>query len=338
MKMKAQFAGGRYCLPVLLGAVMLAAIPSCPRAADPGFLSNLGLLDRLTRSAVVAAADSLNLPPGEPVTILSQTWHEANWFVGNKMAEELARRGHPVRVLEWSREGGAPAGQRRAAEGDRQPGAGTPNGQEEAAPAGRSLPDDLRGEEAQAFADSVQAYADSVAAVSYDPLWGEMIDSDEEEQEQPPSAPEPPRREPPRREGVDPPGSPSETLWGAADTDSPLLPDGHVVDLRVVEFGIQYSDVGRRLLFGPLQFTRVGGVFLQTSLIRGPDGTIRRMTNTERHQVDRLSGSERHLAEGASYPFSKPDLKAPSLGRYVEPAVVVAIVTSLIYLFYANQN
>jgi len=334
---KTQFDGRRLILPALMGAVMLAAVFQYPvRAAEPGFLSNLGLLDRLTRSAVAAAADSLRLPPGEPVSILSQTWHEANWFVGNKMAEELTRRGHPVRVLEWSREGDTPPRPKRAVQGERQPAGEAPGGREGAAPDGPDLPDDLNGGDAQAFADSVQAYADSVAAASFDPLWGEMID-DEGQDPPTPAAPEPPRREPPRREGVDPPAQ-SDAAWTGLDDGAPLLPDGHVVDLRIVEFGVQYSDVGRRFLFGPLQFTRVGGIFLQASHIRGPEGTIRRMTNAERHHVDRLSGSDRHLAEGASYPFSQPELQAPSLGRYVEPAVVVSIVTSLIYLFYANQN
>ena len=62
------------------------------------------------------------------------------------------------------------------------------------------------------------------------------------------------------------------------------------------------------------------------------------MVTAERHHWDRLSGRQRVLAEGASYPFTAPELKSPGLGRYVEPAVVVGIVGSLIYLFYTNQN
>ncbi|MFN8549403.1 MAG: hypothetical protein U0527_15880 [Candidatus Eisenbacteria bacterium] len=62
------------------------------------------------------------------------------------------------------------------------------------------------------------------------------------------------------------------------------------------------------------------------------------MVSVERHEVDRLAGWQKVLAEGATYPFTKPELQSPSVGRYVEPAVVVGIVTSLIYLFYQNQN
>lgn len=336
MNKKSQFASWRWFLPLLMGAFLPAGISPGPAfAADPGFLSNLGLLDRLTRGAVAAAVDSLDLPAGEQVTILSRTFHEANWFVGGKMAEELARRGHPVRLLEWSTGTGAQSGQAPALQGEKAPGSkALPDG--EGPPVnGRSLPEELYGEEAQAYADSVSAYADSVAAASYDPLWGEIIDDGEPEA--PPRQVEPPRREVPR------PGDSGRPLPSAPPTDEPrvdshLLPEGHVLDVRVIEFGVQYSDVGRRLLFGPMQFTRVGGVFLQTSYHRDRDGTITAMTSTERHQVDRLSGSQRHLAEGASYPFSKPVLQAPSLGRYVEPAVVVGIVGSLVYLFYANQN
>jgi hypothetical protein len=69
------------------------------------------------------------------------------------------------------------------------------------------------------------------------------------------------------------------------------------------------------MLFGPLRFTRVGGVTLQVSQMLGPAGQLRRVVMTERHQVDRLTGSDRILAEGASYPFTAPGLKAPSIGR-----------------------
>jgi hypothetical protein len=116
------------------------------------------------------------------------------------------------------------------------------------------------------------------------------------------------------------------------------LPAGEVLDLRLVEFGVSYSDVGRKMLFGPLRFTRVGGVYIQVTSLKGPEGELRQVLSAERHRIDRLSGSQRSLAEGASYPFNLPVLKSPGLGRYIEPTVVVGIVSSLVYLFYANQS
>jgi hypothetical protein len=44
------------------------------------------------------------------------------------------------------------------------------------------------------------------------------------------------------------------------------------------------------------------------------------------------------FAEGASYPFQKPDVPPSRLSRLVEPIAVVGIISSLIYLFYQNQN
>ncbi len=111
-----------------------------------------------------------------------------------------------------------------------------------------------------------------------------------------------------------------------------------MIDVDVLEFGVTYADASRRMLFGPLRFWRVAGTYVQFSHLKGPEGTLKRVVSVERHAVDHLTGSQKILAEGATYPFQRPALMPPSLGRYVEPAVVVGIVTSLIYLFYQNQN
>ena len=94
------------------------------------------------------------------------------------------------------------------------------------------------------------------------------------------------------------------------------------------QFGVSYAEVGRRFYIGSVHFTRIAGAFLQVSHLRGPDGELRNLVTAERHHWDRLSGKQKTLVEGASYPFTAPELSSPSLGRYVEPAVVVGIVVN----------
>ncbi len=318
------------------------------------FYSNLGLLDLLSREAVASIVDSLKLQPGSSVTLLSRTPHEANWFVGNILGEVLADRGYQVRVVGWETSPATPAAPtplpvppRQARNGGEPvtgPGGG-PMGAGETEPANpdsakadgeQSPTDDLFGEDTPEGSgvsgddaekdESAGAEADSAAAGA------EPAGSGQTPGEAPPAD------RPPAPATVPPLGSPAASDAARSGASPQTLPEGDVLDLRVVEFGVAYSDVGRKLLFGPTRFTRVGGVYLQVSTLRGPEGDLRQVLSSERHRVDRLSGSQRSLAEGASYPFRIPELRAPGLGRYVEPTVVVGIVGSLVYLFYANQN
>lgn len=333
------------------------------------FYSNLGLLESISREAANAIADSLTLPPGSAVTLLSRTPHEANWFVGNLLAEILAGRGYRVRISDW---GPAPAAAAQADAGTsstpstaQQPGPKNPNkpkkgnqavgaGGNAAAkePAGAgdgkavadtsaARPDSAQAKSASvkgsaARADSAQATPGPVkeSAARPDSAQAKPGSTQGSVAGKPPAGGEPP---------VSPPVAPSAPAQSSPVEQAPRvapgeLPSGNVLDLRVVEFGVGYSDVGRKLLFGPVRFTRVGGVYVQVSSLVGPDGGLNQVLSAERHRVDRLSGSQRSLAEGASYPFSVPELRSPGLGRYIEPTVVVGIVGSLVYLFYANQS
>jgi hypothetical protein len=303
-----------------------------------GFYSNLGLLDAMSREAANAIADSLALPRGSAVTLYASTPHEANWFVGSIFGEILAERGYKVRILDW---GPAPT----VAASSTPPPATPPTpvnpnrpragGQQGAQGEGQSPPGadpdkdpDTPADTTAAISDSTHARADSVQSGPGGGVPAEESPGDAAVGGEPPVAP---------------PGVPA----GSAVTPAPdrvaaapprVLPAGEVLDLRVVEFGVGYADVGRKLLFGPLRFTRVAGVYLQVSSRVEPEGELRQVLSAERHRVDPLSGSQRSLAEGASYPFTIPALKAPGLGRYIEPTVVVGIVGSLVYLFYANQS
>jgi hypothetical protein len=280
------------------------------------FRSNLGLLDELTRETVIQLADSLQLSPGEPVTIYSSTWHEANWFIGSMLAQVLAGKGYEVHILEVAMPpagGGQENGKTRMQAANQ--GAEAQEQTQQEQPSGGELNEAAQG-------DTTGAYADSVAAAEDESLFKTEKKPDTpavQKQAAPHPAAEPVREE----HAAFKPGA---------------YPKGQVLDLRVLEFGVTYCDINRVMLFGPVRFTRIGGVYVEVSQLKGPSGSLADVVTAERHKVDRLSGAQRSMAEGASYPFSAPEMKAPSLGRYIEPTVVVAIVSSLVYLFYKNQH
>jgi hypothetical protein len=305
------------------------ATPGQESTLNPGpveggvVLSNLGLIEALTRAAVHSLADSLRLPPRTPVTLIATTFHEANWFVASRLAEELAERGYPVRISKsvMAPEEEAPppgAGGHPAQGGNGHALGALANTQTPAVQSGQN-----QGLNTKAPGDTTGAYADSVALANRDPLWGDTTGTGE-------------TAEQPEGTTVEQPEVHQVTQGTIAEIDS--LPSGEVIDLRLLEFGVGYSDVRRVLLFGPLRYVRVGGIYLQISQLNGTSRLVRQVITAQGHKIDRMSGSQRALAEGASYPFTPPVLKAPSLSRYIEPTVVVAIVSSLVYLFYTNQN
>lgn len=307
---------------VVVSSLLLA--PGLLRA-EP-LKSNLGLLDQLATGALAEAVEGLKLAPGVPVSVLARTPNNANSFVLKLLAKELASQGHEVRILNAEASGDAsePAS---AAPPTPSTKADTPRNNEAGqnnSPAYKKAQAKRAAE--QAAADSAAAAADSIAAA--DPLWGHKASSEESEPatEQDPEPGSPPASSRPAE--ARPPALPPSTG----------LPPGDLVELEIVEFGVAYTDVSRRMLFGPSRFTRVGGAYFQLSHLKGPDGSLVSVVSSERHGVDRLSGRQRSLVEGASYPFDPPEFRPSSLGRYIEPTIVVGIVGSLIYLFYTNQN
>ena len=247
------------------------------------------------------------------MTVVSTNWHEANWFAGNLVAEALASKGHEVKVVELVSkppDAGNAGGQNQGAQ-QQQNGGGPDagNNQNQSGPG--------------SVARRNRAAADSAAAAAKADSTKNAAASSNSQASSPSPAG----------------GAPGGAAAAAPAPVKPVeLPSGEVLDVRVLEFGVGYADVSRSWLFGPVKFTRIGGVYLQVSHLVGPSGDLQKVVTAERHQVDHLSGEQRALAEGASYPFTPPDLKMPSLNRYIEPTVVIAIVASLVVLFQKNQN
>lgn len=291
-----------------------------PAAAREKFASNLGLLDRLTQEAVEEAADSLALPRGSAVTVISRMPREGSAFVIQRLARALSDRGHTVRMILPDAEIPAvepepeepPTGTQHVS--DTHPGRAKAKAQQQARAA-------AQGDTTGFFADSLEALEQGIPLEEFREQKAEEAAREEAEAQK--------AAEQAEREAA-------ESLQIVPSVST--LPAGEVIDVDVLEFGVSYAEASRKLLFGPVRFSRIAGAFFQLTRLQGPEGTVERVVSVERHEVDRLASWQKTLAEGATYPFAKPELLAPGLGRYVEPAVVVTIVGSLVYLFYQNQN
>lgn len=306
-------------LRALSAALLLPALLVGRCGADETILSNLGLLEQLTNSAADELATQVDLPDGRPVVLVGRVHHEGNAFVLDRLARALSARGHEVFVDRTVPDTTAAAAA---------PGAGSAAGPRKGASAGAFGADPGSGAATPADAGGTEAAGDTSAAPGVDDA---LTDAPE------------PAGAAAAGEEAEPPVSAAAVARGARGrlldaATSQAGAGATVLDVEVLEFGVRYSEVGRKLLLGPVQFTRVAGVYLRVAQHDGASGALENVVTAERHHWDRVSGRERFLAEGASYPFAPPELKAPGLGNYLEPALVVGIVSGLVFLFYENQN
>jgi hypothetical protein len=287
--------------------------------SDQGFSTNLALLSRLAEEAVSSVLDSLDIRPGEEITIVSAAFHEGNDFIAEQIARDLALRGVAVRIASESAQPSTPAT--------------TP--QTSPAPVdSSSLAAASAADSAGAVADSLKTRfaSDSTAVFPGSPQAGDSLKAESTAGEDSSAAKSAEAAE----HGL--PTQAAPVVERTAPTVKPY-PEGTVLEYRILEFGVTYPVLKRRfLLFGDASVRRLGGVYLSASRIRGPEGTILKLVEAQSHSEDYLPSRARLRAEGASYPFTKPVVPPANVGKYFEPVAVAGIVTSLVYLFYQNQH
>lgn len=361
---------GRLRAPLFLLALILLMGSASPNSAsndDARFLTNLALLDRLTGEAVTKLLDSLDVAPGDSIVLMADGYNEGNDFVADALARQLAIRGSTVRVFGEVPSVATALGdpleetetETEPSESDTASAKPEADGSEDQdLPGAADQDQDIAGAEDQdqdeaqyqdpdfgggfdsgfeddsdpdefgsEFMDSDTFAADSTSADStffgaVQDTVSEVVDDVVSEETPAPDAEE--RAAPAPVSNV---------------TDVRVYPSGKIIQFRVLEFGVSYPEARRRfLVFGGASVSRLGGVFVRASHIEGPEGTVLNVASGQSHRRDRLSHSSRLLAEGANYPFTAPTVAPGQVGKLVEPAVVLGIIGSLVYLFYQNQN
>jgi len=110
------------------------------------------------------------------------------------------------------------------------------------------------------------------------------------------------------------------------------------LEYRIVDLSMAYSGGGRKLVVGSRTIDRVMEASVHARLLDGTTREILWVGSGDAREMDRIPGSALRDVEAGGYPCDPPALGSGGLGRFVEPAVVTAIVAGLVYLFYTNQN
>ncbi len=106
---------------------------------------------------------------------------------------------------------------------------------------------------------------------------------------------------------------------------------------QIIEMKLSYPQVKRKGFFGHKLVTREAKLNLSFRLEEKESGKV---LWTKRETAEKFDVVEKQAIEflnNNSYPFLSPPLPEDMQTRYLEPALVAAVVGGLIYLFFANR-
>ncbi len=118
---------------------------------------------------------------------------------------------------------------------------------------------------------------------------------------------------------------------------SPLDPNADLLEYRVATLGVTYTDVHKSRVLGASTVDRTAQVSLGLRLL-GPDGRMLWSGQASGTASDQVPASRLHEVEDNLFDFQRPQLPTRDLSRILEPAIVVGLVTGLVFLFYTNRN
>jgi hypothetical protein len=111
-----------------------------------------------------------------------------------------------------------------------------------------------------------------------------------------------------------------------------------VLEYRILDLSLAYTGARRWMAVGAKSVDRDAAASLHARLLDGTTHEILWVGSGDARASDRIPGDLLREVGASSYPCDPPRLNSRGLGRFVEPVVVTAIVTGLVYLFYTNQN
>jgi hypothetical protein len=117
----------------------------------------------------------------------------------------------------------------------------------------------------------------------------------------------------------------------------PLDPNANLLEYRVAALGVSYTDLHKSRLFGSGEVDRLASVSLGLRLL-APDGRLLWSAHARGQAQDRVPEARLAEVEDRLYLVPTPVLPNRSLKRLLEPAIVVGLVSGLVFLFYTNRN
>lgn len=106
---------------------------------------------------------------------------------------------------------------------------------------------------------------------------------------------------------------------------------------RIIEMSLDYPKIKRKGFLGKRIVTRKARLNLSFRLEDKVTGKVLWTKRGKEERSDLIKKNRIKSVNNQSYPFLSPSLPADSQSRFIEPALVVAVVGGLIYLFFANR-
>jgi hypothetical protein len=114
-------------------------------------------------------------------------------------------------------------------------------------------------------------------------------------------------------------------------------PEAWSLFYRIIKMELSYPQVKRKGFLGPKLVTRKAKLNLSFRLEEKRSGGILWTKRETEEQSDVVKKEAIKYLNNNSYSFLSPPLPEDSKAKYVEPALVAAVVGGLVYLFFANR-
>ncbi|MBD3235614.1 MAG: hypothetical protein GF330_02795 [Candidatus Eisenbacteria bacterium] len=328
-------------MPALgLGLMLCMLATAIPVRAEER-TDHLTLIEQLSAEVADEILAELDLAPGTTLHLVAESAHPANWLVARVLERSLIEQGCRVVTPAYAK---APAGGAAAAQKPPTPAAeDTPpqhaggatlfGGGEEEPSADDEEAEGEEGEEADEDAEDEEDSDDEASDEDREPADSDS-DADQTLTEEPPARLGPRARREQAAQQEEAQSASSE----AADFEVTLPPRGEVLVFRVVDCGVSYPWAKRSWLVGPRRYGRLASVRVWASWLAQPGREVRGVGSAERVRIDSFPGWARPMLEGHEYPFPIEQPQTTSMRQVLEPVVVTAVVSGLVYLFYQNQK
>jgi hypothetical protein len=106
---------------------------------------------------------------------------------------------------------------------------------------------------------------------------------------------------------------------------------------RIIELSLDYPEIKRKGFFGKRLVIRKASFNFSFRLEDNETGRVLWSKRGKDLRSDLIERSMIKSLNNESYPILSPSLPQDSQSRFIEPALVVAVVGGLIYLFFANR-
>jgi hypothetical protein len=115
------------------------------------------------------------------------------------------------------------------------------------------------------------------------------------------------------------------------------VPEAWSLSYRIIKMELSYPQVKRKGVFGPKWVTRKAQLNLSFRLEEKEGGRILWGKRKTEERSDMIKKETIKYLNNDSYSFLSPPLPEDSRAKYLEPALVAAVVGGLVYLFFANR-